>query len=85
MNYVNDFANWYVDLSPGAAAIIAFLILIVLSIIAIWGIDYVDPLKVEQRAIRRKRKQRRGALRILNRADYSTERGAFRDAKGTNR
>lgn len=79
MSFVDEFAVWYINLSPTAVTMIAFGIFVVLCILAIAIMDYVDPLKVEQRAIRRKRKQRRIALRVLNRASGHTDRNCFRE------
>lgn len=79
MSLAERLAAWYIDLSPHAAAAIAAGLFIAFCVLAVMVIDWCDPLKREQRAVRRQRKHRRELLRDLQRASYHANRDCFRE------
>lgn len=81
---MRDFANWWVSLSwceSAALLILAFVVIFWLAILLAW---WRDPLKVEMRAIKRRRRKERKLLAktramLLKRHDPSADRTCFRE------
>lgn len=83
---MNHFARLWISLSwCHAAALMAIAFLAIFSL-TFWLAWYFDPLRVEMRAIQRKRRKERKLIAqtramLLKRHDSAADRDCFRDAK----
>ena len=54
---------------------------VILFVLCVWVVYYFDPIRIEKRQIRRRRKFMRKLSRELGRPTYHTERSCFKDIK----
>lgn len=76
--------DWYANLSLGTATLFAFAFVLGCCIVILVIDAWRDPLKVEMRAIRRKRRRERKLIMqtralLLKRHDPSADRICFRE------
>lgn len=83
---MKHFSSWWVSLSPSQSAAVlsgAFVLILLVTMLLAW---YFDPIKVEMRAIQRKRRRERKLIEqtramLLRRHDCRADRDCFREIR----
>jgi hypothetical protein len=83
---VKNFSDRWASLSCGQSAAVMAVAFLVIVALAAWFAWYFDPLKVEMRAIQRKRRRERKLIEqtramLLRRHDCRADRDCFREIR----
>ena len=83
---MKHFSDWWVALSYGQCAAVMAAAFVVILALAVWFTWYFDPLKVEMRAIQRRRRRERKLIAqtramLLKRHDHRADRDCFREIR----